>query len=69
MLAPAIVIHRVNKRARLHELPRHFGAEIDLRADGSTLILNHDPFNGGERFIDWLAEYQQLFEHWKHSHL
>jgi hypothetical protein len=53
-----IVIHRVNERDRLRDLPRHFGAEIDLRADGSTLILNHDPFKGGERFIDWLENYE-----------
>jgi len=53
-----IVIHRVNERSRLHDLPRHFGAEIDLRADGSTLILNHEPFKGGERFIDWLESYE-----------
>jgi hypothetical protein len=58
MPAPAIVIHRVNERIRLCEIPRHCGAEIDLRADGSTLILNHDPFKGGERFEDWLASYQ-----------
>ena len=58
MPAPAIVIHRVNERARLLQIPRHYGAEIDLRADGSTLILNHDPFKGGERFTDWLDGYQ-----------
>lgn len=52
-----IVIHRVNQRARLRDIPREFGAEIDLRAEGSALVLNHDPFKGGERFEDWLAEY------------
>lgn len=55
---PEIIIHRVNERARLHSLPRKYGAEIDLRADGSTLILNHDPFKGGERFEDWLVNYE-----------
>lgn len=58
MPVPAIVIHRVNERAHLCQVPHHYGAEIDLRADGSTLILNHDPFKGGELFTDWLAEYQ-----------
>lgn len=52
-----IVIHRVNDRQRLRQVPRHWGAEIDLRADGSSLVLNHDPFSGGERFDDWLEEY------------
>ena len=58
MTTPAIVIHRVNERARLARIPREYGAEIDLRADGSTLILNHDPFKGGERFTDWLEAYE-----------
>jgi hypothetical protein len=56
--APEIVIHRVNERMRLAGIPRHFGAEIDLRADGSKLVLNHDPFKGGENFADWLEDYQ-----------
>ena len=56
--APEIVVHRVNQQARLAEIPRHYGAEIDLRADGSGLILNHDPFKGGERFADWLERYE-----------
>jgi hypothetical protein len=55
---PKIVVHRVNERRRLREIPHSFGAEIDLRAEGSTLVLNHDPFNGGEKFIDWLDDYQ-----------
>lgn len=58
MPPPEIVVHRVNQRARLRDIPRHFGAEIDLRAEGSSLILNHDPFKGGERFEDWLADYE-----------
>jgi hypothetical protein len=58
MPSPQIVIHRLNERARLREIPRRYGAEIDLRSEGSTLILNHDPFKGGERFEDWLAEYE-----------
>ena len=53
-----IVIHRVNQRARLRDIPREFGAEIDLRADGSRLVLHHDPFQGGENFDRWLEEYE-----------
>ena len=56
--APEIVVHRVNQRARLAQIPHHYGAEIDLRADGSTLVLNHDPFKGGERFADWIESYE-----------
>ena len=53
-----IVIHRVNQRAQLSPMPTHFGAEIDLRADGSRIVLNHDPFKGGESFSDWLEDYR-----------
>ena len=34
------------------------GCEIDIRTDGSQLILNHDPFKKGDNFIDYLDEYQ-----------
>ena len=57
MPAPAIVIHRVNDRNQLQRIPHHYGVEIDLRADGSQLVLNHEPFAGGERFSDWLDAY------------
>jgi hypothetical protein len=53
-----IVAHRINTVERLRRLPMHWGVELDLRADGSELILNHDPFKGGERFVDYLAEYR-----------
>lgn len=53
-----IVIHRVNQRQRLRDLPERFGAEIDLRADGSRVVLNHDPFQGGEDFASWLEDYR-----------
>lgn len=39
-------------------MPKDWGVELDIRADGNELILNHDPFKGGERFVDYLAEYQ-----------
>ena len=52
-----ISIHRINTIAGLKSVPLTFGTEIDIRADGSNLILNHEPFAGGERFVDYLAEY------------
>lgn len=58
MKTPEIVIHRVNHRARLDQIPDCFGLEIDLRAEGSSLILNHDPFKRGESFVDWLDGYK-----------
>jgi hypothetical protein len=53
-----IVAHRINTVERLRRLPSHFGVELDLRAMGSHIILNHDPFKGGERFVDFLCEYR-----------
>lgn len=52
-----LVAHRMNRRAQLASLPLHYGAEIDLRAEGSELVLNHDPFQGGELFTEWLDDY------------
>jgi hypothetical protein len=53
-----IVVHRVNTVEALKAVRRRYGAEIDIRADGSTLILNHNPFEGGERFVDFLECYE-----------
>ena len=52
-----IIIHRVNTRSQLEKVPVDFGAEIDLRTDGSNIVLHHDPLKGGEKFSDWIAEY------------
>jgi hypothetical protein len=52
-----IVAHRLNTADGLKQLPRKYGVEIDLRADGSRLILNHDPFAGGEDFDRWLDHF------------
>jgi hypothetical protein len=49
-----IVVHRVNTREALDVVPRELGVEIDLRADGSRIVLNHEPFAGGEDFDRWL---------------
>ena len=35
-------------------LPKKFGAEIDLRSYGSKIVLNHDPFKPGEKLEDYL---------------
>ena len=52
-----IVIHRVNTVEGLGQVPREFGVEIDLRADGSRIVLNHEPFAGGEEFDRWLDHF------------
>jgi len=52
-----IVIHRVNSLNMLKRLPPSFGAEVDIRAYRSELILNHEPFESGCRFDDFLEQY------------
>ncbi|MBT6448453.1 MAG: hypothetical protein HOK38_06895 [Flavobacteriaceae bacterium] len=51
------IIHRVNSIKKLKEIPSKFGCEIDIRSLGSNLILNHDPYNKGDRLQDYLEEY------------
>ena len=51
------VIHRVNLIEELKKIPEEYGCEIDIRTDGSKLILNHNPFKKGDSLIDYLDEY------------
>jgi hypothetical protein len=53
-----IVAHRINTIEGLAEVPESFGVEIDLRANGSRIVLNHDPFAGGTDFDAWLERYR-----------
>jgi hypothetical protein len=51
------IIHRVNLIKNLKKIPKKYGCEIDIRTEGSKLILNHDPFSKGDNLIDYLDEY------------
>lgn len=51
------IIHRVNTIKELKQIPKEYGCEIDIRTDGSRLILNHDPFTSGDLLTDYLDEY------------
>jgi len=53
-----IIIHRVNTLKHLKSISQQYGAEIDIRAHGSELILNHEAFQKGERFENYLDEYR-----------
>lgn len=53
-----IVIHRINKIQELKNIPLNYGCEIDIRTNGNKLILNHEPFIGGDSFSDYLDEYR-----------
>jgi hypothetical protein len=52
-----IIIHRVNKIKELNKISTNFGAEIDIRTNGSNLILSHDPFIKGDKLKDYLENY------------
>ena len=49
--------HRINEAHKLTDIPSKDGVEIDLRSASGKIILQHDPFLGGEDFTSWL-------EHW-----
>jgi hypothetical protein len=52
------IAHRINTIRELIDLPVSFGVELDLRDSGSRLVLNHDPFTGGEDFERYLDSYR-----------
>ena len=51
------ILHRINSIALLEKTPSNFGVEIDIRSNGKSLILHHDPFEQGELFEDWIKHY------------
>ena len=53
-----IILHRINLLKRLRKLPTIFGTEIDIRSNGSELILNHEPNTKGDKLEDYLSEYK-----------
>lgn len=53
-----LIAHRVNTIKKLRDTPRILGVEVDIRSDGSNLIIHHEPFSTGVMFDDWLAYYE-----------
>ena len=51
-------MHRVNSSNQLRGLDTNYGVEVDLRSDGNSIIINHDPFKKGELFDDWIKYYK-----------
>ena len=51
------IIHRINKIKELKSISRDYGTEIDIRANGSRLILNHEPYSKGDYLEDYLENY------------
>lgn len=52
--------HRINKVDKLEKV-NNDGVEIDLRYHKDEIILNHDPFEKGEKFEDFLKEFRLNF--------
>ena len=55
------IAHRINTIQALKNTPSEYGVECDLRSDGNQLIVQHDPFQSGEKFTDYLARYKHQF--------
>ncbi|HLC79739.1 MAG TPA: hypothetical protein VJG83_04955 [archaeon] len=58
---PIMVVHAVNTIGELLTIPHELGVEIDIRNDGKKLILHHDPFENGDLFEDYCANYKHKF--------
>jgi len=52
------IAHRINTIEQLKQVPPEYGIEVDLRDYGDRLVLQHDPFIGGEDFEPFLAHYR-----------
>lgn len=56
-----IIEHRKNTIEALKKVSVSHGVEIDIRSHDGRLVLNHDPFCGGEDFEEWLKYYSHKF--------
>lgn len=56
--APLPILHRVNTIDELRRTPTTWGVEVDLRDAGRQIVLNHEPFKGGEPFEDYLRHFR-----------
>ena len=52
-----IIAHKINSIKSLRKLPSKYGSEVDLRTFGSRIVLSHDPYKKGDRFEDYLENY------------
>jgi hypothetical protein len=54
---PDFIAHRINTVEQLKRLPTQYGVEVDLRDHNGRLIMQHDPFEDGEDFEEYLGHY------------
>lgn len=55
------IIHRVNTIKFLQTIPPSYGVEVDLRGYNDEVILNHEPFQKGEKFATYLTHFSHAF--------
>lgn len=54
-----LIAHRRNTRALLAETPTDLGVEVDIRSQGTALVIHHDPFVAdAPGFEEWLSGYR-----------
>ena len=53
-----IITHRINSIKLLRKIPEKYGVEIDLRTNGSKIILNHESSSRGDTFKNYLENYR-----------
>ena len=53
-----IITHKINSIKLLKKIPKKYGVEVDLRTNGSKIILNHEPSSGGDTFKNYLENYR-----------
>lgn len=51
------IAHRINTIDELKNVPHEFGVELDLRDKMDRVIIQHDPFQEGEDFEEYLNHY------------
>ena len=56
-----IIKHRINTIEKLQNCNYYDGIELDLRYNEKDIILHHDPFVDGEKFEDFLKEFNLGF--------
>jgi len=49
--------HRRNTNEELAEVSDEHGVEIDIRSQGDSLVLHHEPYEAGTPFDEWLKNY------------
>lgn len=53
-----LISHRRNTISELLATDSKYGVEVDIRSEGTRLIIHHDPCVSGESFDDWINVYR-----------